>query len=111
MRITLDRLDIKPEFENINCSQTRIEHFKPEIQAVIRRAGRATFHEYDNSNYNAIFDRNVTMPFTDEVISARLQLARELIAALTNNGQLSPRLMTPETKTLWERWQAEDTQP
>ena len=108
MRITLDRLDLKPEFKNINCSQTRIEHFKLEIQAVIRRAGRATFHEYDNSNYNAIFARNVTMPFTDEVINASLSLARELIAALTNNGLLSPRLMTPETKTLWERWQVEE---
>jgi len=42
--------------------------------------------------------------------NARLQLARELIAALTNNGQLSPRLMTPETKALWERWQAEEGQ-
>ena len=41
----------------------------------------------------------------------RLQLARELIAALTNNGQLSPRLMTPETRGLWERWQAEEQTP
>ena len=41
-------------------------------------------------------------------LQACLTLARELIAALTNNGQLSPRLMTPETKTLWERWQAEE---
>ena len=43
----------------------------------------------------------------DESTQARLTLAHELIAALTNNGQLSPRLMTPETKALWERWQAE----
>ncbi len=46
-----------------------------------------------------------------KVSQARLTLARELIAALTNNGLLSPRLMTPETKTLWERWQAEEGKP
>jgi len=55
MKLTLDREDLKPEYENINCSLTRFEHFKVEVQAAIVVVGRAKFREYDGSNYNAIF--------------------------------------------------------
>lgn len=39
-----------------------------------------------------------------ERLQTHLKLATDLINALTNNGLLSPRLMTPETRGLWERW-------
>lgn len=54
MKLTLDRLDLLPEHQNINCSLTRFEHFTPEAQGAIRAAGRATFYELDHSSYNAI---------------------------------------------------------
>lgn len=54
-KLTLDRQDLRPEYRNINCSQTRFEHFTDEIQRVISAAGKATFYEYDRSNYNVIF--------------------------------------------------------
>ena len=54
MKLILDREYLKPEFQDINCSQTRLEHFKPEVQAVVIQVGRARFLEYDGSNYNAI---------------------------------------------------------
>lgn len=41
-------------------------------------------------------------------VNALLTLARELIAALTHYGNMSPRMMPPETRGLWERWQAEE---
>ena len=46
-------------------------------------------------------ERNIAEREADEryaSMATHLQLARELIAALTNNGQLSPRLMTPEER-------------
>ena len=55
MKLTLDRDDLKSEYSNINCSQTRFEHFRPQAQQTIRDAGRAVFMEYDGSNYNAIY--------------------------------------------------------
>jgi len=67
----------------------------------------------DNNNECYCTRAQIEQDTADElnIRQARLTLARELIAALTNNGQLSPRLMTPETKTLWERWQAEEGKP
>lgn len=41
-------------------------------------------------------------------LQARLQLASELIAALTHQGQMSTNLMPPDTKKLWERWVKEE---
>ncbi len=55
MKLILYRESLKPEFQNINCSQTRFEHFTEEAQAAIRAVGRAQFREYDGSNYNAIY--------------------------------------------------------
>lgn len=55
MKLTLDREDLKPEYQDINCSQTRFEHFTKEAQAAIAAVGRAQFREYDGSNYNAIY--------------------------------------------------------
>ena len=54
MKLTLDRADLKPEFETVNCSNLVYEHFKVAVQQAIRKVGRATFQEYDGSNYNAI---------------------------------------------------------
>lgn len=55
MKLTLGREDLKTDFKNINCSQTRFEHFKQEVQNEIIAVGRATFKEDDGSNYNVIF--------------------------------------------------------
>lgn len=55
MKLTLDRLDLLPEHERINCSATKFEHFKPQAQQAILTAGRATFIEYDGRSYNAIY--------------------------------------------------------
>ena len=59
MKLTLDREDLKPEYKDINCSQTKFEHFKLQAQQAIREAGRAQFREYDGSNYNAIYPPTV----------------------------------------------------
>lgn len=55
MKLIIDREDLKPEFQNINCSQTKFEHFTLQAQLAIREVGRAQFREYDDSNYNAIY--------------------------------------------------------
>lgn len=55
MRLTLDREDLKPEYKDINCSQTKIEHFKMDVKVAIIAVGKAQFREYDGSNYNAIY--------------------------------------------------------
>jgi hypothetical protein len=55
MKLTIDRLDMKPEYREINCSLTRFEHFTDETQKAIIAAGRAQFREFDGRNYNAIY--------------------------------------------------------
>lgn len=55
MKLTLDRGDLKPQFNEVNCSQTKFEHFKPYAQEAIVKAGKATFWEYDHMNYNVIY--------------------------------------------------------
>jgi hypothetical protein len=55
MKLTLDRDDLKPEYYNINCSQTKFQHFQYAVQDAISAVGRAQFVEYDGSNYNAIY--------------------------------------------------------
>ncbi len=54
MKLTVDRLDLLPEHEDVACSQVRLEHFKPDVQIAIIAAGWATFREFDGSNYNRI---------------------------------------------------------
>ena len=54
MKLTLDRIDLRNEHKDVNCSHTKFEHFKPEVQVAIRAVGRAQFREHDGSNYNAI---------------------------------------------------------
>ena len=66
MKLTLDRQDLKPEYRDINCSQTKFEHFTLQVQQSIREAGKATFKEYDGSNYNAIYP-----PTVDEVMRGK----------------------------------------
>lgn len=55
MKLTLDRLDLRTEFGNLNCSQTKYEHFNLDAQAAIRVVKRATFVEHDGRSYNAIY--------------------------------------------------------
>jgi len=55
MHLTIDRLDLKKEFENTNCSQTKFDHFLPEVQAAIAVVGSAQFREFDGRSYNAIY--------------------------------------------------------
>lgn len=55
MKLTLDRLDLLPEHENMNCSRTKFEHFNDKSKKAIISVGRATFYEFDRSNYNAIY--------------------------------------------------------
>lgn len=53
MELILERRDLNPEHDNINCSQTRFHHFKPEVQHAIAAVGRALFR--DDKNHNAIY--------------------------------------------------------
>ena len=55
MKLTLDREDLEEKYKDMNCSQTKFEHFKVEVRAAIIVVGKAQFREYDGSNYNAIF--------------------------------------------------------
>ena len=54
MKLTVDRLDLKPEFKDTNCSLTKFEHFLPDVQNAIKTVGHAVFWEYDKSSYNRI---------------------------------------------------------
>ena len=60
MKLTLDRDDLKPEYRNINCSQTEFKHFHKTVQRAIEAVGRATFQEYDGRNYNAIYPKRTS---------------------------------------------------
>lgn len=55
MRLTLDRDDLRPEFRDVPCDQTKFEHFTDKAQRAIYMSGKATFYEYDLSNYNVIY--------------------------------------------------------
>lgn len=55
MKLTLDREDLRPEHVNLSCSKVRYEHLTDEAQAAVRVVGRATFQEYDRSNYNVVY--------------------------------------------------------
>lgn len=57
MKPILDREDLLDEFKNINCSKTKIEHFKISVQHAVIAVGKAQFREYDGSNYNAIYPK------------------------------------------------------
>lgn len=47
MKLTLDRSDLLPEHEDIDCNQVRHEHFKPEVRVAIVAAGGVTFRGLD----------------------------------------------------------------
>jgi len=66
MKLTIDREDLKPEHKEINCSQTKFHHFLLPVQQAIREAGKATFKEYDGSNYNVIYP-----PTLDEIMRGK----------------------------------------
>lgn len=54
MKLTLDRLDMKNEYRDVNCSQVKFEYFKTEVQLAIRAVGRATFWNWDRKSYNSV---------------------------------------------------------
>lgn len=58
MRLIIFREDLLPDFEFIRCSETRIEHFKPDVQSAIKIVGRAKFVNQpkrgENYQYNVI---------------------------------------------------------
>lgn len=54
MKLILDREDLRPEHKNISCSKTKWEHFDAYTQEAILTVDKATFQEYDQSNYNVI---------------------------------------------------------
>lgn len=60
MKLTLDRLDLRPEFEDISFRKSKFEHFNESAQRAIVYVGRATFQAYDRSNYNAIYAPKVS---------------------------------------------------
>lgn len=47
MKLIVDRDDLLPEYESMNCSQVALEHFKPDVQRAINASGGATFREYN----------------------------------------------------------------
>ena len=55
MKLTLDRVDLKPEYQKINCSQTKFEHFYPSVQQAIKVVGKAQFVDWGGENHNAIY--------------------------------------------------------
>lgn len=68
MKLKLNRDDLKPQFADVNCSQTRFAHFKIQAQQAIREVGKATFFEYDESNYNVIYP-----PTVDEIMRGKAE--------------------------------------
>ena len=54
MKLLLYREDLRDMYRDVNTSVTGFECFKPEIQALIRAAGRATFWNAAHTNYNVI---------------------------------------------------------
>jgi hypothetical protein len=64
MILRVYREDLLSEHENVSCSRTQFQHFKPEVQAAIRIVGKATFFDGEGTRletYNAIYpgDRNL----------------------------------------------------
>lgn len=55
MELTIGREDMRPGYQETNCSQTKFEHFNDQVQRVIKAVGRAMFYEYDRTNYNTIY--------------------------------------------------------
>lgn len=77
MKLTLDRLDLKSEHVDRNCSTVRFEHFKPEVQAAIVAVGRATFYEFERDNYNAIYPpKDVPPPQPNDALLAEIEQLR-----------------------------------
>lgn len=64
MKLTLDPVDLKPEFQTrgehgyidqaINTSQVRFEHLDEKAQKAVRVVGRGTFFNWAGDIYNAI---------------------------------------------------------
>lgn len=65
MKLELDRLDLESEFEDINCSKTKFEHFKPSAQKAIKAVGSATFWDSDRRNCKRIY------PTKEDIISIK----------------------------------------
>lgn len=55
MRLELTMDDLLAPRSGINCSETRFDDFKPEVQAAIKAVGKAIFLDNGGTNYNAIY--------------------------------------------------------
>jgi len=56
MKLELDRLDLKHEHrETLSCSKVDFPHLTAEAAAAVRVVGKATFYEFDRSNYNVVY--------------------------------------------------------
>lgn len=55
MKLTLDRMDLLPEYEQLSTSKTKFEHFNDEAKTAIIAVGKAIFQSYDRELYNAIY--------------------------------------------------------
>lgn len=55
MQLTINRSDLRPEYVNTNCSQTKFNHFSDEAQQAMLVTGRAVFWESDGRNYNTVY--------------------------------------------------------
>lgn len=74
MKLFLHREDLLPEFENVNCSETKFEHFREYAKQAILACGYggAKFIGWpergENYQYNLIFPPRVTIeiPATPE---------------------------------------------
>ena len=58
MEITLHREDLKDEFKDVSTRQTSFHMFKPEVQEIVKKVGRAVFRDWNGNypSYNAIFE-------------------------------------------------------
>lgn len=56
MKLTLSRADLRDEHLGVNCSLTKFEHFNDDAQRAMQAMPKrkATFREYDDSNFNII---------------------------------------------------------
>lgn len=63
MELKLTNEDLKPEFKNLNASQTRFKHFTDTAQAAVALVSRAQYVAPRGDTYNAIYPTNVSLTY------------------------------------------------
>ena len=95
MKLTLNREDLKPEHESTNCSLVKFEHLNEKAQLATRLLGRATFFEYDQSSYNAVFppeEAKDPAAAPGNILENMLELLRRTVE--NNNGRGVARILS-----------------